>query len=244
MDCDRPALTSYEQLAGMIDLALVRPDLTSSDVRDGCNAARRYSLASVFVRPTDVDLAVSLLEGSGVVVGSVAGFPHGSQTTAVKLYETRDLLRRGAKEIDMVINIGQMLSREFQHVEAELNQMAQTCHDGGALLKVIFENAYLTDDLKIIACKLCKRAGVDFAKTSTGAAPSGCTIEDLRLMYEHCAPRVRVKAAGGIGGLDQALAAYEAGSARIGSSSPGAILDEWKRRLAERVSGTAETPGN
>lgn len=147
--CARPPLTTYEGLARMIDHSLVRPELTDEQVVAGCETAKRYQVASVSVRPCDVDLAVRLLTGSGVSVGSIAGFPHGSSTTAVKLYEIRDVLRRGAKEVDMVLNISRLLSRQFQYVETELLQSAEECHKQGALLKVIFENAYLTEELRL-----------------------------------------------------------------------------------------------
>jgi deoxyribose-phosphate aldolase len=227
----RPPLATYQDLAKMIDHSLLRPQLSEQQVVEGCQLAGKYDVANVTVRPSDTDLAVSLMKGSGVPVGSVVGFPHGSSATAVKLYETRDLLRRGVGEIDMVINIGKMISRQFRYVESELMQMAQACHEQGTVLKVIFENAYLTEELKVIACKISKRAGVDFSKTSTGFAPSGATVEDLRLMYRHCAPEVKVKAAGGIRTLEKAIEAYEAGCSRIGATATAAILDEWKARL-------------
>ena len=228
----RRALATYVDVAKMIDHALVRPDLTDAQVLDGLQIARRYEIACASVRPCDIDLAVRTLEGSSVRPGGVSGFPHGSQSTATKLYETRDLLRRGAKDIDMVICIPKLLSREFQYVQMELVQMSEVCHQEGAVLKVILENAYLTDELKIIACRCAERAGVDFVKTSTGFAPSGCTIEDIRLMRKHLPEEIGVKAAGGIRTLDGLFEVYEAGSTRVGTTSTAAILDEWKARLA------------
>jgi len=216
----------------MIDHSLVSPELTEEEVVDGCELARRYGVASVSVRPSDIDLAVRLLSTSDVRVGSISGFPHGSPTTAAKLYETRDLLRRGAKEIDMVLNIGKLRSRAFQYVEMELLQMAEACHQQGALLKVIFENAYLTDELKIVACRICERTGVDFAQTSTGFAPTDYTLQDLRLMRVHLPEHIGVKAAGVVRSLDLALEAYQAGCARLGATATASILDEWKARLA------------
>ena len=226
-------LATYEDLAGMIDHPLVKPDLTNVQVVEGIELAKRYRIACVSVRPCDVDLAVRTLEGSPVRPGSVVGFPHGSQNTATKLYETRDLLRRGAREVDMVIAISALLSREFQHVQTELMQMAETCRKEGAVLKVILENAYLTDELKIVACRCCARAGVDFVKTSTGFAFSGYAIEDVKLMRKHLPEEIGVKAAGGLRTLDQALEVRAAGATRIGTASTAAILDEWKARLAE-----------
>lgn len=230
----RPRLRSYEDLARMIDHSLLRPELTEEQVEEGCRLARSYSVANVTVRPADVDLAAQWMKGSGVAVGSVVGFPHGSSTTAAKLYEARDLLRRGAKEIDMVINVGKLVSRRFQYVETELRQMAAACHDSEAILKIIFENAYLTDELKIIACKISTRAQADFVKTSTGFAATGCTLEDLRLMRAHCPPGIKIKAAGGIRTLEKALEVYEAGCDRLGATATVTILEEWKARLKQQ----------
>jgi deoxyribose-phosphate aldolase len=233
-----PPLTTYESLARMVDHSLLQPELTDEEVVAGCELAKRYRVASATVRPCDVDLAVRLLDGSGVAPGSVAGFPHGSSTTAVKLYEIRDALRRGAKEIDMVLNLSRLLSRQFQYVEMELVQAAEECHKQGALLKVIFENAYLTDELKIIACRISARAEVDFVKTSTAFAPTGYSIEDLKLMRAHTPPRIGLQAAGGVGTLQKALEVYQAGCTRFGATATASILDAWKARLdqtAERV---------
>lgn len=228
----RPALTTYEQLAKMIDHSLLRPELTEEQVAEGCRVAADYQVASVTVRPSDVDLARRMMDGTGVAVGSVAGFPHGSQTTPTKLYECRDLLRRGAREVDMVINIGKLLSRQFQYLEAELQQMAAACREQGAILKVIFENAYLTDELKVIACRIATRAGVDFVKTSTGFASTGYTLEDLLLMRRHADPSIRVKAAGGVRTLEKALEVYQAGCDRFGATATVTILEDWKMHLA------------
>ncbi len=217
----------------MIDHSLVRPELTETEIVEGCRLAKSYGVASVSVRPSDVEAAVRELQGSDVAVGSVAGFPHGSSTTSVKLYEARDLLRRGAKEIDMVLNIGKLRSRAFQYVETELLQMAEACHQQGAILKVIFENAYLTDELKIIACRICNRAGVDFAKTSTGFAPSGYTLADVKLMRKHLPADIGIKAASGVRTLETALEVYDAGCTRFGATQTAPILDAWKARLKE-----------
>jgi deoxyribose-phosphate aldolase len=157
----------------------------------------------------------------------------------VKLYEVRDLLRRGIREIDFVLNIGKLISRQFQYVEMELMQAAKACHEEGAVLKAIFENAYLTEDLKIIACKIVKRAEADFARTSTGFAPSGSTPSDLLLMKRVLKDYCGVKAASGIRSLDDALEAYRCGADRIGATRTAAILDEWKAQAAARASAAA-----
>ena len=242
MDPERPPLATYEALAKMIDHSLVRPELTDSEIVEGCALARRYQVASVSVRPSDVDAAVRALEGSGVAVGSIAGFPHGSSTTGTKLYEARDLLRRGAREIDMVLNIGKLRSRAFQYIETELLQMAEACHQSGALLKVIFENAYLTEEHKIVACRICARAGVDFAKTSTGFAPSGYKLEDVKLMRKHLPETIGIKAASGVRSVETALEVYEAGCSRFGATQTAAILDAWKERLKELAPSASASP--
>jgi len=189
-------------------------------------------------------MRVGSSSGSGVAVGSLAGFPHGSSTTGVKLYEIRDVLRRGAKEVDMVLNISRLLSRQFQYVEMELLQAAEECHKQGALLKVIFENAYLTDELKIVACRICGRAGADFVKTSTGFAPTGYTLEDLRLMRAHTNPEIQIKAAGGVRTLDAALEVYQAGCSRFGATATVTILEDWKARLKQIPLSPAATGVN
>lgn len=227
----RPPLATYQDFAGLIDHSLVTPELTSAQVLAGLELARRYGVACAIVRPCDLDLAVRTLQGSSVKPGSVVGFPHGSQTTAVKLYEARDLLRRGARELDMVIALPNLLSREFQHVQTELMQASEACRKEGALLKVILETAYLTDDLKIIACGCCERAEVDFVRTSTGFGPGGYTLEDVKLLRRYLPEEIGVKAEGALFTADQVLEVYDAGCSRVGTGSTAVILDEWKRRI-------------
>jgi deoxyribose-phosphate aldolase len=224
--------TTVEQIAGILDLALLDPRLTNVQVVEQLELAKRHRIACAIVRPCDIDLAVRTLAGSSVRPGSVAGFPHGSQNTAAKLYELRDLLRRGAREIHMVIAVPKLLSREFQQVQTELDQAADACRREETVLKVIFENAYLTDELKIVACRSCARAGVDFASTSTGFAPSGYMAEDLQLMRRHLPDEIGLEAAGGLNTLDQVFEASAAGAGRIATSAAVAVLDEWKARLA------------
>jgi deoxyribose-phosphate aldolase len=194
--------------------------------------AARYGIAAAVVRPCDVELGVNTLKGSAVAPATVAGFPHGTQTTAVKLYEIRDLLRRGAKEIELVIGVPKLLSREFQHVQTELMQASETCRKEGAILKVTLETSWLTDELKIIACRCCERADVHFVKTSTGYAPGGYTIEDVKLMRQHLPEEIGIVAAGGICTADQALELYELGCTRFATTATPALLDEWKARVA------------
>jgi len=231
---------TYEELAGMIEHSLVRPDMTEDQVSAGCRLAYDYRIAAALVKPCDVDIAVRILDGSGVAVASVAGFPHGSSNTATKLYEGRDLLRRGAKEISLVVNIGKMISRQFQHVETEIMQMAESCHQSNAKCKVIFETGFLSDELKIILCKILKRAGADFAETCTAFGPAGYRPEDAAFLKTYLRGKAQIKASGGIRTLEQALAVHAAGCTRFGTTQTEAMLDQWKAHLKELAKQQAE----
>ncbi len=240
VDSQSPPVTTYEELAKAIDHAVLRPELTEQQVSAHCEMAKAYGVGCVIVRPCDVDAVVRSMAGSGVTVGSVAGFPHGDANTATKLYETRDLVRRGVREIDFTISVAKLLSRQFQYVEMELLQAAEACHKESAMLKVIFENAYLTEEMKIVACRMCTRADVDFAVTSTGFGPHGYTEADVTTMRAKLPDDIGVKAAGGIKNLADALAALRLGSARIGTTATAAILDEWKTQLQQAAAGAPE----
>jgi deoxyribose-phosphate aldolase len=235
MDHDRAPLTTYAGMAKLIDHSLVRPELTEDQVRDGCALAAEYDVATVSVRPSDIDIAIRTLRGTDVKVGSLVGFPHGSQNTATKLYEARDLIRRGAAEIDMVINIGKLVSRQWHYCETELIQIANACREHGVILKCIVETAYLDYEQKIVACRLMKQAKVDYIKTSTGIAPTGYSREDVALFYSKCHPWVKVKAAHGVRTMEAALEAYEAGADRIGATATKKMLDNWKAELKRRA---------
>jgi len=230
-----PQLT-YEDIAGMIEHAVLRPESSEEEVHIGCEIARQYRVAVVTVRPSDVEQAARWMEGSGVAIGSVVSYPQGYATTSVKLYETRDLVRRGAREIDTVINLGKMISREFQYAEMELQQMAEACHESGAILKVALETGYLSEDLKTIACKIVKRAGVDYARNGTPFGPSPYSLDEVRLMVRLCGEHVKIKASGGVRTLADVIALRQAGAARVGSISTVAILEAWKAELAARAS--------
>jgi deoxyribose-phosphate aldolase len=220
---------TYEQLAKTIDHSLLKPEMTEAEVIAGCELARAYHVASVCVKPCHVALAARLLKGSDVAVGTVVGFPHGSSTTAVKAAEARQALADGAVELDMVINIGELRSGHADYVKEDIRTVVEAAK-GRALVKVILENAYLTNEEKALACRLVEAAGADFVKTSTGFAPSGATIEDLKLMRASVGPRVQVKAAGGVRTLDAMLAVIDTGTTRVGATATAAILDEFKKR--------------
>ncbi len=229
MKLDSKTIT-LEQLAKVIDHSLLRPELTEQDVISGCELAKQYHVASVCVKPVDVKLAVSLLKGSDVEVGTVIGFPHGNSVTPIKVAEAKQALADGASELDMVINIGAMRSGKFDYVRDEIKAICDVAK-GKALVKVIFENAYLTDEEKVIACKLSEEAGADFVKTSTGFAPSGATLADVRLMRASVSDKVQVKSAGGVRTLDALLEMIDAGVTRSGATTTAAMLDEFKQRM-------------
>jgi deoxyribose-phosphate aldolase len=233
-----PTELAVHEIAALIDHSLLRPELTDDDVRSGCALAEQYGTWSVCVRPADVVLAARQLEGGSVVVGTVAGFPHGSSTTATKLFETRRALDEGAREIDMVINIGKLRSGEHGHVSDEISEIAQATHAAHGLVKVIFENAYLSDDEIVEASRLGELAGADFIKTSTGFASRGATVHDLCLMIGATSPKVQVKAAGGVRTLDRLLELFSLGVTRFGATATAAILDE----AAERSAGGSALP--
>jgi deoxyribose-phosphate aldolase len=229
---------TYEQLAKVIDHSLLRPELTEADVIAGCELAHRYHVATVCVKPCHVTLAVELLKESDVIVSTVVGFPHGGSLTAVKVTEAEQAIEDGALELDMVLNIGQLRSGKYDHVGADIKAVCDTAHARGAKVKVIFENAYLTDEEKVIACKLSEDAGADWVKTSTGFAPSGATLADLRLMRETVSQKVQVKAASGVRSLDTILPVIDVGCTRVGATATAAILDEFERRGGRKASAT------
>lgn len=212
-------------VAKMIDHSLLRPELTLAQIREGCELARRYEVASVCLRPSELAIGGEILAGSSVSLGTVTGFPLGYEETAAKVAQTEAALASGAMEIDFVLNIGRLLSNDFTYVERDVAAVTETAHRGGAKVKVIFENCYLTDQLKIEACRICGAVGVDWVKTSTGFGTGGATLEDVRLMRRHSPAQVQIKAAGGVRSLETLLQYREAGCTRIGATATQAILD-------------------
>jgi deoxyribose-phosphate aldolase len=221
---------TYDQVAKMIDHSLLRPELTMSDVAEGCAIAAKYQVASATVRPADVAFAFAELSGTGVPISTVVGFPHGSSATATKVFEAAQCIADGAVELDMVINIGRMRSGELDYVREEIGAIVETAADD-AIVKVIFENAYLTPDEIVAASLASEAAGAAFTKTSTGFAPSGATIEDLTLMRATVGPSVKVKAAGGVRTLDGLLEVMSIGVERIGATRTEEMLDDYKSRV-------------
>jgi deoxyribose-phosphate aldolase len=224
-------LTEHD-VARTIDHSLLRPELDDAFVADGCRLAAEYDVASVCVRPADVTRARAILAGTGVGVGTTIGFPHGNHRTETKVLEARRALADGATELDMVLLIGALKSGRDAEVQADIAALVDVAHAGGAIVKVIFENAYLTDEEKVRACRLSEAAGADFVKTSTGFAPGGATHEDLALMRRSVSPHVQVKAAGGVRTLDALVAVMALGVTRIGATATKAIIDDFRARRA------------
>ena len=224
-----------KQISKMIDHSLLHPTMTEKDLREGCMTAKKYDVASVCIKPYAVKMAAELLNGSDVLVCTVIGFPHGSSTREVKLFETRKAIEDGATEIDMVVNIGKVLGEEWEEVEQEIKAINDLCVTNGAILKVIFENDYLPEDKhKIKLCEICSKVGVAFVKTSSGYGfvkqadgnynYKGATEHDLKLMRKHCSSEVQIKAAGGVRTLEDTLKVREWGVTRIGATATAAIM--------------------
>jgi deoxyribose-phosphate aldolase len=220
------------QVAAMIDHSLLRPELTLDDVTLGCEIAATHEVKSVCCKPADVVHAGRVLAGTHVLVGTVVGFPHGSSTTETKVFEARKALDDGARELDMVINIGRLRGGDHVYVGADIRAIVEVAATGDALVKVIFENAYLTEEEKVTACHLTEEAGADFVKTSTGFAASGATMEDLILMRRSVGPPMQVKAAGGVRTLDTLLSMVAIGVSRFGATATVAMLADAGERAA------------
>ena len=226
------AITPHD-IAKMLDHSTLQPFLTAEDIRKGCELALKYDCASVCARPCDVPILAEMLKDSDVKVCTVIGFPHGSHETAIKVAEAKLALEEGCTELDMVINIGKLKHGDADYVENEIRQLAETAHAAGAILKVILETCYLTEEEKILACKLSTKAGADFVKTSTGYGSAGCTIEDLKLMRANTPETMRIKGSGGIRDLDTVLSARAVGASRCGVSATEKIMAEAEKRYAE-----------
>ena len=239
-------MTIVKYLAKMIDHSILQPTHTDEDLLTQCDVARKFDVASVCVKPYAVKTAISKLTGSSVAVGCVIGFPHGNSSTKVKVFEAEQACIDGAKEIDMVINIGKTLGGDWDYVENEIKAVTDICHRNGAIIKVIFETDYVTKtEDKIRLCEICTRVGADFVKTSTGYGfvkqPNGdfnykgATLADVKLMRKYSGPGVQVKCAGGVRTLDDLLKMKAAGATRSGATATEAILTEAMKRFGENI---------
>ncbi len=223
---------TYEQIAKMIDHSLLNPVLTDEELEAGCRVALEHDVASVCIKPYYLRRCAQILAGSGVAPSTVIGFPHGGHATSIKLAETEQALADGGVELDMVVNVGKVLSGDWDYVREDIRAVVDRSHQASARVKVIFENCFLVDEHKIRLCEICGELGADWVKTSTGYGSGGATIEDLKLMREHSPPRVQVKAAGGVRTLDQLLEVRAVGVTRTGATRTVEILEECRKRLA------------
>jgi deoxyribose-phosphate aldolase len=221
-------IETYESLAELLELTLLAPSLSADDVDEGCRIAREYGVGAVVVRPCDVEMVKRWMDGSGVKVASVAGYPYGVSTTSAKLYEGRDLLRIGVQELDFVLNPAAMISRQFQHVETELMQVVRSAHESDATLTVVCNNRTIADDLKIIATRICKRVEADAIAVQHSEA-------DLAIIKPLLKDLLRLKRSDAVMTLEEALATREAGYSRMTTPNVATILDGWKLLLAEKA---------
>jgi len=222
---------SYSDVAKMIDHSSLNPMLKWEELEEGITLALGYEVASVCILPYALSHCSERLRDSGVKSSTTIGFPHGGHATSIKVAEARQALADGGEELDMVVNISQVLSGNWRYVEDEIRAVVDVTHAAGQKVKVIFENAYLSDDQKIRLCEICGDARADWVKTSTGYAPSGATDADLILMRKHSPPHVQVKAAGGVRDLDSLVRVRALGVTRCGATRTASMLDEARRRL-------------
>jgi len=222
----KSAIQTWQQLAAIIDHTLLRPEATADQVVRLCEEVREFSFGSVMVNSSRVLLAVSKLQGSGVIVGAVVGFPLGASLTSVKVFEAAEAMKLGAREIDMVMNIGALKSGDRHFVSSDIRAVADAVHAQKSLLKVILEMGLLTEDEKLAACEFSEKAGADFVKTSTGFLEGVAMVEDVALMRR--AVTIGVKASGGIRNASDARKMIEAGANRLGTSSGVNIIREWR----------------
>jgi len=222
---------TYEDIAKMIDHSLLKPTMTEAELEEGIAIALKYDVGSVCIMPYALQRCAEALQGSTVKASTTIGFPHGANTTAIKVAEAEQALAGGGEELDMVVNISKVLSGDWDYVRADLQAVIDVTHAAGQKVKVIFENCYLEDAQKIRLCEICGELDADWVKTSTGYGTGGATMEDLKLMRAHSPEHVQVKAAGGVRDLDKQLAVRELGVTRIGCTRTVEMLEECKRRL-------------
>ncbi len=233
---------TVQNIAKMIDHSILHPVFTDDDLKNNCAIAMKYHVATVCVKPYHTRMAADIVKGSDVSVCAVIGFPHGNSSVEIKASETLQVIKDGANEVDMVVNIGKVLQADWDYIDNELKMIHNICLKNNALLKVIFETDYITrDEDKIKLCELCSRHKIEFVKTSTGYgfvkgndgkySYTGANEHDIILMRRHCSPEVQIKAAGGIRTLDQVLKMRDLGAARIGATATAAILEEARKRF-------------
>ena len=225
-------MISLDKLASMIDHTNLKAYATDADMKKLCDEAIRYGFAMVAVNSGQSRRCSEYLKGTGIHTGAAIGFPLGQQSIAVKTFETEDAIRNGADEIDYVVNLTELKERNLSYVEEEMRSIVSLCRDHGIISKVIFENCYLTEEEKDLLCQIALKVGPDFIKTSTGFGTSGATLEDVKRMKQIVGDQIKVKAAGGIRTMEDALAYVEAGVSRIGTSAGVQIIEELRSKTA------------
>lgn len=224
----QPPAETYESLASLIDYHLLEPTLSSDEIAQACHVARDYRVRAIVLRSCDVELVAQWMSGSPVVIAGAAGYPDGTATTATKLYEGRDLLRVGAKEIEFVLNPTRAISRQFPHIETELMQIAKSCNESGAKLTVVYNSRWLAEDHKIIVTKICRRVEAHLVSIDNSDA-------DLQLLRPMLKDVLQLKSATPVTSLEEALTARAAGYARIATLDPAPVLDAWRAHLSTQA---------
>jgi deoxyribose-phosphate aldolase len=230
----RPALATYEEVARMLDYAVLEPSLSEEQVAQACGVARNRGVGRITVRPADLDLVSDWLKGSGIPIGTAVSYPHGTDTTAVKLYAVRDALSRGARFIETVLNPGKITSRQFRYLESELMQMAQECRRHSAELILDLEVAALPEDLRVIACRIARRAEVPWVRAGSLHGPLEFRAEDLQFLAERLGDLVQLDAGSSVRTIGDLESAYAIGCLGFQTTDPGHILDAWTAELKTR----------
>ena len=234
----------YTEISKMIDHSLLQPMMDQDTLESGIKLALAYDCGSVCIMPYYLKRCAEMLAGSTVMPSTTIGFPHGGHTTAIKQAEAERAIADGCQELDMVVNISQVLSGNWDYVKADIKAVVEVAHASDRKVKVIFENCYLNDDQKIRLCEICSELKVDWVKTSTGYGTGGATIEDLTLMRKHADDHVQVKAAGGVRVFEKLLEVRDLGVSRVGASATKVILDECRQQLGLEPILVADASGS
>lgn len=222
---------TLDELAKMIDHTLLKPFICDEDLKKHCEDAMKYGFKTVAINNAQVPFCKSLLEGTDILCDAAVGFPLGQSTIETKVFETKDVIEKGAKEVDYVINIVEVKNQNYSYIEDEMKRIVDVCSKEGIVSKVIFETCYLTDEEKRKLCEIALKVKPTFIKTSTGFGTGGATIKDIELMKECVGDNIKIKASGGIRTIDDAFSMLKAGACRLGTSQGVAIMEEYKERL-------------
>ena len=224
-------MLTINELAKMIDQNLLKPYATDEDLLKHCEEVKKYNFKTAAINNAPVEICKDVFLGTDILCDAAISFPLGQSTIETKVFEAQDVINKGAGEVDYVVNIGKLKSKDYEYIKEEMTRMVEVCHKNNVICKVIFENCYLSDDEKRKLCEIALEVKPDYIKTSTGFGTGGATIEDVKLMKSIVGDNIKIKAAGGIRNIKQALEFIEAGASRIGTSSGPQIIDEYKEML-------------